>query len=49
MMRGDILGELSIKILEPDRELGNCLMRFLVNGVDLPKQFTLRYLAIKEF
>ena len=48
-MRGDILSELLIKILKPDRELGNRLMRFLVNGVELPKQFALRYLTIKEF
>ena len=48
MMRGDILGELSVKILKPDHELGNRLMWFLVNGVELPEQFSLHYFAMKE-
>ena len=49
MMRGDILGELSVKILKPDHELGNRLMWFLVNGVELPEEFSLRYFTMKEF
>ena len=40
--------ELAVKILKPYHELGNCLLRFLVNGVELPEQFSLHYFAMKE-
>ena len=41
MVCGDILRELVVKILKPDRELGDCLLVFLANGKKLPKQFAL--------
>ena len=48
MVCGDILGELVVKILKPDRELGDCLLRFLAYGVELPEQFSLRDFAMKK-
>ena len=42
------MGELLVKILKLDCESGNCLLQFLVNGVELPEPFLLRYFAMKE-
>ena len=36
-MRGDIIGELAVKILKPDRELGDCLVGFLAHGKELSR------------
>ena len=48
MVRGNILGELAIKILKPDRELGDCFLWFLAYGVELSEQFSLRDFAMEE-
>ena len=46
---GDILGELAVEILKPDRELGDCLLGFLAHDQKLSKQFSLRNFAVKQF
>ena len=48
MMRGDILDQLVVKILKPDRDLGDCLLRFLAYGVELPDQISRRDFAMEE-
>ena len=48
VVRGNILGELAIKILKPDRELGDCFLWFLAYGVELSEQFSLRDFAMEE-
>ena len=48
MMCGDILGELAVKILKPNCELGDCLLWFLAYGVELPDQISRRDFAMEE-
>ena len=48
MVCGDILGELVVKILKPDRELGDCLLGFLTNGKKLSEQFSLWNFVMKK-
>ena len=40
MVCGDILGELVLEILKPDRELGDCLLGFLAHGKKLSEKFS---------
>ena len=48
-MGGDILGELSVEILKPDRELGHRLLMFLAHRKELSEQFPFGHLAMKKF
>ena len=45
----DIIGQLSIEILKPDRELGNRLVRFLAHGKELSEQFSFWHFLMEEF
>ena len=47
-MRGDILGEMAVKILKADRELGDYPLRFLAYGIELSEQFALRDFAMEK-
>ena len=48
MVCRDILGELVVEILKPDRELGDCLLGFLAHCKKPPEQFALRNFAMKK-
>ena len=48
MVCGDILGELAVEIMKPDRELGDCLVGFLTHGKKLPEEFLLWNFAVKQ-
>ena len=49
MLGRDIIGHLSIEILEPDRELRDHFVRFLAYREELPKQFSFGDFAVKKF
>ena len=49
MVCRDILSELVVEILNPNRELGDCLLGFLAHGKKLSEQFSLRNFAVKQF
>ena len=49
MLCRDIIGHLSVEILEPDRELRDRFVRFLAYREELPEQFPFRHLAMKKF
>ena len=49
MLCRDIVGYLSVKILEPDRELRNCFVLFLAYREELSELFPFGHLAMKEF
>ena len=49
MLCRDIIGHLSVEILEPDRELRDRFVRFLAYREELPEQFPFGHLAMKEF
>ena len=44
----DIICQLSVEILKPDRELGDCLLGFLAHCKKPPEQFALRNFAMKK-
>ena len=49
MLRRDIVGYLFVKILEPDRELHNCFVRFLAYREELSELFPFGHFAMKKF
>ena len=49
MVCGDIIAQLSVEILKPDRELSDRLVRFLAHGKELSEQFSLWHFSMEEF
>ena len=49
MLCRDIVGHLSVEILETDRELRDCSVRFLAYREELPEQFPFGHFAVKKF
>ena len=49
MLCRDIVGYLSVEILEPDRELRDCFVLFLADREELPEQFPFGHFAVKKF
>ena len=45
----DIIGQLSVEILESDRELGDRLVRFLAYGKELSEQFSFEHFSMEKF
>ena len=49
MLCRDIVGHLSVEILEPDRELRDYFVLFLADGEELSEQFPFGHFAVKQF
>ena len=49
MLCRDIVGYLSVEILEPDREVRDCFVLFLADGEELLEFFPFGHFAVKKF
>ena len=49
MLGRDIVGYLAVKILETDRELSHCFVRFLAYREELPELFSFGDLTMEKF